>query len=55
MISGSRHVCYAITEAESGSDPASIRTTAERRGEDYFINGEKWHVTSANLSDTRRR
>src|SRR5688500_9636186 len=47
MMRGSRHICYAITESEAGSDPSAIATTAERRGEDYFVNGEKWHVTSA--------
>jgi alkylation response protein AidB-like acyl-CoA dehydrogenase len=52
MMRGSRHICYAITEAEAGSDPSSIQTTAERRGDDYFMSGEKWHVTSANLADT---
>jgi alkylation response protein AidB-like acyl-CoA dehydrogenase len=52
MIRGDRHICYAITEAESGSDPSAIAATAERRGDDYFLNGEKWHVTSANLADT---
>jgi acyl-CoA dehydrogenase len=52
MMRGERHICYAITEAGSGSDPASILSTAEARGDCYLINGEKWHVTSANLADT---
>lgn len=52
MMRGERHVCYAITEADAGSDPASITATAELRGDDYLVNGEKWHVTSANLCDT---
>ncbi|HEY7748009.1 MAG TPA: acyl-CoA dehydrogenase family protein [Aestuariivirgaceae bacterium] len=52
MMRGERHICYAITEAESGSDPSAIHTVAEPRGDHYLLNGEKWHVTSANLSDT---
>jgi alkylation response protein AidB-like acyl-CoA dehydrogenase len=52
MTRGERHICYAITEEESGSDPAAIRSTAEPRGDHYLLNGEKWHVTSANLADT---
>jgi acyl-CoA dehydrogenase len=52
MMRGERHVCYAITEEEAGSDPANIQTTAEPRGDHYLLNGEKWHVTSANLADT---
>ena len=49
---GESHLCYAITEEDAGSDPAAMATTAERRGEHYLLNGEKWHVTSANLADT---
>ncbi len=50
LSDGSRKECYAITESESGSDVA-IETMAERVGDDYFINGEKWFVTSANLAN----
>jgi alkylation response protein AidB-like acyl-CoA dehydrogenase len=52
MMGGGRHLCYAITEAGAGSDPAGMRATAERRGDTYLINAEKWHVTSFNLVDT---
>ena len=47
---GEIHLCYAITEENAGSDPGAIATTAERRGDSYFISGEKWHVTSHNLA-----
>lgn len=50
-IRGERHECYAITEEEAGSDVDAIRTTARREGSDYVIDGEKWHVTSANQAD----
>jgi len=50
LMRGERKECYAITEADSGSDVV-INTTAERTGEGYRINGEKWFVTSANLAD----
>jgi alkylation response protein AidB-like acyl-CoA dehydrogenase len=51
LMSGERCECYAITEAEAGSDPAAIKTTARREGDDYLIDGEKWFVTSANKAD----
>ena len=51
LMSGTRCECYAITEAEAGSDPASIETTARLEREQYVINGEKWFVTSANKAD----
>jgi alkylation response protein AidB-like acyl-CoA dehydrogenase len=50
LMRGERKECYAITEAESGSDVV-IDTTAELTVEGYRINGEKWFVTSANLAD----
>lgn len=50
LMDGSRKECYAITEAESGSDVV-INTTAERCEGGYRINGEKWYVTSANHAD----
>jgi acyl-CoA dehydrogenase len=40
----------AITEAEAGSDSASITTTAVRDGDEYVLNGEKIYVTSGERS-----
>lgn len=51
IIDGSGHECYAITEAEAGSDVDAIQATARRDGGDYILNGEKWHVTSGNLAN----
>jgi alkylation response protein AidB-like acyl-CoA dehydrogenase len=51
LAAGRRRECYAITEAEAGSDPGSIRTTARRVGGAWVIDGEKWFVTSANKAD----
>jgi len=51
LMDGTRCECYAITEAESGSDPSELQTTARRDGDSYLINGEKWFVTSANKAD----
>ncbi len=52
MMEGETHVCYAITEADAGSDPYAMAATAERQGDSYVINAEKWHVTSFNLAQT---
>ena len=41
----------AITEPTTGSDSASIRTTAVLDGDEYVINGEKIYVTSGERSD----
>jgi acyl-CoA dehydrogenase len=50
-ITGGLHECYAITEEGAGSDVDAITATARRDGDHYVLNGEKWHVTSANLAD----
>ncbi len=41
LIADTRHECYAITEAEAGSDVDAIQATARRDGEHYVLNGEK--------------
>jgi len=48
---GARHECYAITEEGAGSDVDGIAATATRVDGGWVLRGEKWHVTSANLSD----
>ena len=50
-IAGDREECYAITEEGAGSDVAGLAATARRAGDDYLLNGVKWHVTSYNTAD----
>jgi acyl-CoA dehydrogenase len=50
-IAGEREECYAITEEGAGSDVDAITATARRDGDDYLLNGVKWHVTSYNSAD----
>ncbi|NKB36443.1 MAG: acyl-CoA dehydrogenase [Gammaproteobacteria bacterium] len=50
LIDGSRKECYAITEAEAGSNE-TVNTSATECDGGYLINGDKWYVTSANLAD----
>jgi alkylation response protein AidB-like acyl-CoA dehydrogenase len=49
-IRGDAEECYAITEESAGSDVDAIEATARRDGEEYVLNGEKWHVTSYNTA-----
>ena len=48
---GERRDAYAITEEGAGSDPSMVRTTARRDGDDWVIDGEKWHLTSGDVAD----
>ncbi len=43
--------CFGLTEAESGSDPASMRTRAERIDGGYRLNGAKMWITNAPVAD----
>jgi acyl-CoA dehydrogenase len=42
---------FALTEAEAGSDPAGLRTTARRDGGEWVINGGKRYITNAPIAD----
>jgi len=50
-VQGEREECYAITEASAGSDVDAIEATAYRDGDEWLLNGVKWHVTSYNSAD----
>ncbi len=50
-IAGEREECYAITEEGAGSDVDAIEATARPDGDQYVLNGVKWHVTSYNTAD----
>jgi alkylation response protein AidB-like acyl-CoA dehydrogenase len=50
-VRGEREECYAITEASAGSDVDAIEATAHRDGDEWILNGVKWHVTSYNSAD----
>jgi alkylation response protein AidB-like acyl-CoA dehydrogenase len=41
---------YAVTEAEAGSDPGGIASTAVATDGGWRINGEKWFVTSGDVA-----
>ncbi|MDQ3105656.1 MAG: acyl-CoA dehydrogenase family protein [Actinomycetota bacterium] len=47
-VRGEMSECYAITEENAGSDVAGLAATSRPDGDEYVIDGEKWHVTSYN-------
>lgn len=51
MVSGEWLGSYCLTEANAGSDAASLRTKAESQGEYYILNGEKAFISGAGATD----
>ena len=46
LASGEKIAAFGITEAESGSDPTSITTSAVKDGDHYVLNGAKCFITN---------
>lgn len=51
LATGERRTAIALTEPDTGSDLASIRTHARRDGDDYVLNGTKFWITNARFAD----
>lgn len=51
IISGSKKLALCLTEPDTGSDAAGIKTFARRDGDDYVINGQKIYNTGAHVAD----
>ena len=46
LASGKKLGCFALSEPDAGSDPASMRTIALRKSDSYVINGTKAWITN---------
>jgi alkylation response protein AidB-like acyl-CoA dehydrogenase len=49
--SGEWLAAFALSEAEAGSDPAAMRTTAVQDGDEWVLNGEKTWISNAGVAD----
>src|SRR6266550_3153425 len=50
LASGEWLCAYALTESGSGSDSAAMRSTAQRDGDVYVLNGSKRFITNAGVA-----
>src|SRR6476619_7119220 len=48
---GEKIACFGLMEPAAGSDVASMRTTATRRGDVYVLNGQKNWISYATVAD----
>lgn len=51
LASGEWVGCFGLTEPDSGSDPASMRTVATRNQDGFTINGNKMWITNSPIAD----
>jgi alkylation response protein AidB-like acyl-CoA dehydrogenase len=52
IASGEYQGSYCLSEADAGSDVASMRTRAVKDGDHYVLSGAKHWITNAGISDT---
>jgi alkylation response protein AidB-like acyl-CoA dehydrogenase len=51
IATGAKLACFGLTEPDTGSDAANLKTRAVREGGDYVLNGQKMFITNATWSD----
>ena len=51
LISGNKIGCFGLTEADHGSDPSSMQTTAKKVDGGWKISGTKTWITNAPIAD----
>jgi glutaryl-CoA dehydrogenase len=51
MASGKAIGCFGLTEADFGSNPSGMLTTARKDGGDWIINGSKMWITNGSVAD----
>jgi alkylation response protein AidB-like acyl-CoA dehydrogenase len=51
FLRGEKIGCYALTEAQAGSDVPAIETRAVRKGDRYVVNGAKAWITNGGVAD----
>jgi alkylation response protein AidB-like acyl-CoA dehydrogenase len=51
LVTGEKLASYCLTEPGSGSDAASLRTTAKKEGNNYLLNGSKMFISGAGETD----
>ncbi|HZS55298.1 MAG TPA: acyl-CoA dehydrogenase family protein [Bryobacteraceae bacterium] len=51
LQSGNAIGCFGLTEPQFGSNPSGMLTTAEKRGDQWVLNGEKTWITNGSVAD----
>lgn len=51
MAAGDLIGCFGLTEADFGSNPSGMRTSAKQEGRDWILNGSKMWITNGSVAD----
>ena len=51
LIQGKHRACFAVTEPDAGLDTKNLKVKAEKRGDKYFISGQKVWISTAQVAE----
>jgi len=51
LIQGKQRACFAVTEPDAGLNTRNIKVKAEKRGDRYFISGQKVWISTAQVAE----
>ena len=51
LIQGKHRACFAVTEPDAGLNTRNIKVKAEKRGDRYFISGQKVWISTAQVAE----
>ena len=51
LIQGQKKACFGVTEPDAGLNTTSIKTFAQRKGDNYIVHGEKVWISTAQQAD----
>ena len=51
LIRGEHRACFAVTEPNTGLNTRKIKTRAEKKGDTYFVSGQKVWISTAQVAE----
>jgi len=51
LIAGKERACFAVTEPNTGLNTTRIKTKAEKKGDTYFVSGQKVWISTAQIAE----
>lgn len=51
IVAGEKTLCFGLTEPDAGSDPLNMKSTAEKKGDKWILNGTKQFITNGAYAD----